>query len=114
MATSPKMFNHITPSAQEMIKAKGLATILDRVLQEIQTLQSPEPRIQKIEVDWEVDPEVKGWEMLAITLWSEGSPDDAHNLWRDLDKVMVALRQKVSKAELHKLNRLVSVGVDIE
>ena len=108
------MFKQVTPSAQEMIKAKRLAPIVDRVFQSIQTLQSSWPQIQKVEVEWEKDPEVEGWEMLSVTLWYQGFPDDARNCWRALDKVMNGLRQKLSKADLDKLNRFISVGVDVE
>lgn len=105
---------HITPSAQAVIKAKGLATVLDRVFQEIQTLQLSGPQIQKVELEWEKDPEVEGWEMLSVTLWCQGTPDKARSLWRELDRVMDGLRQKLTRADLEKLNRFVSVGVDLQ
>ena len=97
-----------------MIKAKGLAAIVDAVLREIQTLPSSTSQIGKVEVEWERDPEIEGWEMLSVTLWSKGSPQDTHNLWDVLDQAMNALRQNLSKADVEKLNKLVSVGVDIE
>ena len=65
-------------------------------------------------MEWETDPEVAGWEMLSVTLWSKGSPEAARNLWRELDLAMSALRQKLSQADLEKFNQYVSVGVDIE
>jgi hypothetical protein len=108
------MLKQVTPLAQEMIKTKGLVAIVDTVLQEIQTLPLSASQTRKVEVEWEKDPEVEGWEMLSVTLWSEGSPEDARNLWRELDLAMIALRQKLSQSDLYKFNQYVSVGVDIE
>ena len=114
MNALPKVHKHVTPKAQEMIKAKGLATVLDRVFQEIQSLPLAKFQVQKVEVDWEVDPEVEGWETLFVTLWCYGSVDDAQECWSELDKAMARLRQKLSKDDLDKLNKLISVGVDTE
>jgi len=114
MNSLSKIHRHITPLAQEMIKAKGLATVLDRVFQEIQSLPLGEFQVKKVDVEWEVDPEVEGWETLFVTLWCYGSVEDAQECWGELDKAMARLRQTLSQAELDKLNKLISVGVDIE
>ena len=108
------MQNDITPAARKMIKTKGLAGVLSKVLEEIQTLQLPGSRTPNVNVDWAKDPEIEGWEMLSVTLWCQGSPDKARTLGRELDIVMHRLRQKLSGDDLEKLNRLVSVGVDVE
>ncbi|MSQ07389.1 MAG: hypothetical protein EXR54_06555 [Dehalococcoidia bacterium] len=108
------MQKNITPATQKMIKAKGLAEVLSKVLEEIQALQLPGPETPKVEVEWAKDPEIDGWEMLSVTLWCQGSPDQARNLWGKLDQAMNELRQKLSKVDLEKLNRFVSVGVDVE
>jgi hypothetical protein len=107
------MQKHITPAAQKMVKAKGLTEVLDQVLHKMQTLGLPAPQTHKVSVEWAKDPEIEGWEMLSVTLWSQGSPDEARSLWRALDQAMNELRQKLSKADLEKLNRFVSVGVDV-
>jgi hypothetical protein len=97
-----------------MMKAKGLVAIVELVLQEVQTLPSSASQTRKVEVEWEKDPEVEGWEMLSVTLWSKGSPEEARKLWRELDVAMTALGQKLPQADSEKFNRYVSVGVDIE
>jgi hypothetical protein len=114
MYTLSKIPEYITPSTQEMIKAKGLTRTLKKVLQEIEALQVPAPQIQKVEIEWEVDPEVEGWEMLSVTLLCHGSAEDAWSCWQELDKAMKQMRQRLPKADLDKLGKFISVGVDIE
>jgi hypothetical protein len=104
---------HIIPSARHMIKVRELDAVLDDVLREIQAIQPSSPEARKVEIEWEKDPEVEGWEMLSVTLWCKGSPEDARNLWRELDRGMKAYRQSLNETDLKKLNQLISVGVDI-
>ena len=112
--TGHKVLKHVTPSAQKMITDRGLAPLLDRVFQEVHALPLTRFQVQKVDVEWEVDPEVKGWEMLSVTLLCRGSAEDAWSCQRELDNTMKQLREKLSKSELDKLYQFISVGVDIE
>ena len=114
MGTTPKVLKHVTPSAQKMITARELAPLLDRVFQEVQALQLTRFQVQKVDVEWEVDPEVKGWEMLSVTLLCRGSVEDAWSCWQELDRAMKHLRERLSEVDLDKLDKYLSVGVDIE
>jgi len=105
---------YITPLAQEKIKTKGLTRVLKKVLQEIEALHVPAPQIQKVEIEWEKDSEVEGWETLFVTLWCQGSAENTWSCWQELDKAMGQLRQRLSKADLDKWNKCITVGVDIE
>lgn len=108
------MRKQVTPLAQKMIDAKGLAEVLSKVLGAIQTLDLPGPQTQNVDIEWERDPEVEGWEMLSITLWCPGSADRARTVGGELGRAMDRLRQKLPRADLEKLDRFVSVGVDIQ
>ena len=114
MNTLPQIHKHLSPSAKEMIKTLELGPVLDRVFQEVQTLPLEEFQVRKIDVEWVVDPEVEGWEMLCVTVWAYGSVDDCQRCWQELNKAMDGLRQKMTKADLDKLNKHVFVGVDTE
>jgi hypothetical protein len=97
-----------------MIKTLELGPVLDRVFQEVQTLPLAEFQVRKIDVEWVVDPEIDGWETLCVTLWAYASIDDCLRCWQELNKAMDGLRQKMTKADLDKLNKHVFVGVDTE
>ena len=114
MDTLPRIQKHISPSAQKKIEALELGPVLDMVFQEIHTLPLEEFQVRKLDVDWVVDPEIDGWEMLCVTVWAYGSVDDCQRCWKELDKAMDGLRRKMAKPDLDKLNEFVSVGVDTE
>lgn len=63
----------------------------------------------------EVDPEIEAQEVIAITVWMRlVSSEEASSFWTSLIGRISQVRSTLNKDERDKLDRWVSVAVDIE
>jgi len=106
---------HITEEAKSMVKQQGLETIMTAIDASIKELWQQGARIKETVVEREIDPEIETRKVLAVTVWmQDASPQYASSFWKLLHETIRKRRTLLSGEDKEKLDRLVSIGVDIE
>mgnify|MGYP001579024080 CR=1 FL=1 len=115
VSITPKLAIRISDDATSMIKKEHLSAVIKTIEASIRQLWDGGDHIREVVVEREVDPEIEAREVLAVTVWMQNvSPERASSFWKGLLEQVNKLRAILSPDEWEKLNRLVSVGVDVE
>ncbi|MBI2304604.1 MAG: hypothetical protein HYU86_07660 [Chloroflexi bacterium] len=105
----------ISDEAKSMIKQEGLEAAIAMIKESITELWREGASIKEVVVEREVDPEIEALEVLAVTVWMQNvSSKEASSFWKALDDRMDVYRAALPPEEREKLDKGVSVGVDIE
>ncbi len=105
----------INDEAKSMIGKEHLETVMAAVEASITELGREGAHIREVVVERETDPEIEAREVLAVTVWMrDASPEDASSFWRLLHERIKLHKAALPREEREKLDKWVSVGVDLE
>jgi hypothetical protein len=105
----------VSDEARARIEQEGLEGIVAGIKASVMEQWKEGARINEVAVEWLIDPEIKGWERLGITIWMKDvSPEEASSLQRALDKQISEYEATLTSEEREKLDKLVLWMVDID